>query len=338
MTGQDSRRGGARSNRGNNVSFAKKRRQQARAARHSHERQITRTIELIDEWGNKEIIKQMGKMNRTKHSRILSVLEKRALRYKNAKTLGVNDDLDNTKFENIDETGTVDTSGLIDDSSVDSDGSESSMRTAREVELEQVSGVDEYLLRVHGVAPGSKPEGVWRMIYENLNGIRSRLSDNDKLDKIKSIIDDMEADIACFNEHRLNLQHKENKNGFSQMFKGGEAEIRSIAAHNSNEGKEVGKVQEGGTAMLLYGETIEQYDFEASGKDDTGLGRWVSMVFRGENGLVTRVVTCYNPCYNSNAGSRTSYQQHRRYFVVKEKDDTCPRKRFLMDLKKQLEK
>lgn len=279
----------------------------------------------------------MGKMNRTKHSKVLSVLEKRALKYKNTSGGCVNDSFDKDKLDHIDETGTVDTSSLTDDGSVESDGNSRAGKSARELELEQVSGVDEYLLRVHGVAPGSKPEGVWRLIYENLNGIQSRLAGNDKLDKIKGVIDDMEADIACFNEHRLNLQHKENRNGFSQMFKGGEAEIRSVAAHNCHEGKDVGKVQEGGTAMLLYGDTIEQYDFEASGKDDTGLGRWVSMVFRGENGLVTRVVTCYNPCYNTNKGSRTSYQQHRRYFVTKEKDDTCPRRRFLMDLKKQLE-
>lgn len=59
--------------------------------------------------------------------------------------------------------------------------------------------------------------------------------------------------------------HKENKNGFSQMFKGGEAEVRSVTAHNTHEGKEVGKEQEGGTAILLFGDTIEQDDSEASG-------------------------------------------------------------------------
>jgi hypothetical protein len=53
-----------------------------------------------------------------------------------------------------------------------------------------------------------------------------------------------------WNEHRLNLMHKDNKNGFSQLFRGGEADIRSVAAHNKHEGKDVGRVQEGGTAMM----------------------------------------------------------------------------------------
>ena len=89
---------------------------------------------------------------------------------------------------------------------------------------------------------------------------------------------------------------------------------------------------------LCFGPLIEQYDYEHSGKEDTGLGRWVVMVFQGADGLVTRVVCSYNPCYNNKKQSRTSYQQQRRYFITKEKDTTCPRKRFRDDLVKQLEK
>ena len=55
------------------------------------------------------------------------------------------------------------------------------------------------------------------------------------------------------------------------MFWGGEVDIRSISAHNVHEN--VGRVQEGGTSMLLYGMFVDQYDFKHSGKDDTGLGR-----------------------------------------------------------------
>jgi hypothetical protein len=158
------------------------------------------------------------------------------------------------------------------------------------------------------------------------------MADNEKLEKAREIIDDLEADIVCYNEHRLNLRHKQNRNGFSQLFRGGETEIRTVAAHNVHESKEAGRVQEGGTAMMLYGPLIEQYDFEESGKDDTGLGWIVNMTFRGANGLRTRVVCGYNPCYNNKQESKTSYQQQRRYFITKEKDLTCPRARFWEDL------
>ena len=53
--------------------------------------------------------------------------------------------------------------------------------------------------------------------------------------------------------------------------------MRLVAGHNVHENK-CGRVQQGGTGILLYGSLIDQYNFEASGKDNTGLGRWVSMV------------------------------------------------------------
>lgn len=184
------------------------------------------------------------------------------------------------------------------------------------------------LLRVHGVAPGWKREGVTRLMYENSHGLNSRIGGNVKLKKAKELIDDLEADLVACSKHRLNLMHKDNCNGFTQMFKGGEAEIRSVAAHNTHEGREVGRVQEGGTALLCYGTLIEQYAHDLSRKDPTGLGRWVVLTFQGENGITTRVVCCYNPCYNNKPYSRTYYQQNRRYLIMHEKDTTCPRKRF----------
>jgi hypothetical protein len=154
--------------------------------------------------------------------------------------------------------------------------------SAKLKEMLEASGVRDKLLSVHRVAPGTKAEGILRLIYENLNGLNSRMSDNKKLDEARELIHDLEADIVCYNEHRLNLMHKDNKNGFSQLFRGGEADIQMIAAHNRHEGKEVSRVHEGGTAMLLYGTLVEQMNMEESGRDKSGLGRWVYMTFEGE--------------------------------------------------------
>ena len=76
--------------------------------------------------------------------------------------------------------------------------------------------------------------------------------------------------------------------------------------------------------MLLYGPLVYQYDFEHSGKDDTGLGRLVVMVFQGSEGIKTRILCAYNLCYNKKMESRTSYQQQLRYLVLKDKYRTCP--------------
>jgi hypothetical protein len=89
--------------------------------------------------------------------------------------------------------------------------------SAKLKEMLEASGVKDELLSVHGVAPGSKAEGIMRLIYENLNGLNSRMSENEKLEKARELIHDLEADIMCYNEHRLNLIHKDNKNGFSHF-------------------------------------------------------------------------------------------------------------------------
>jgi hypothetical protein len=86
---------------------------------------------------------------------------------------------------------------------------------------------------------------------------------NGKLEKARQVIDDLQANIVCYNEHRQNLQHKANRNGFRQMFNGRETELRAIVSHNRN--KDAGKFQEGGTAMMVYGDLIQQFDPEESG-------------------------------------------------------------------------
>ena len=91
------------------------------------------------------------------------------------------------------------------------------------------------------------------------------------------------------------------------MFNGGGCEIRSVAGHNVHENK-CGRVQQGGTGILLYGSLIDQYNFEASGKDDTRIGRWVSMVLKGADGIRTRMVGGYNPCHSTKKATWYSYQ------------------------------
>jgi hypothetical protein len=59
-----------------------------------------------------------------------------------------------------------------------------------------------------------------------MNGISNKLSDNEKLKKAKEIHDKLEVDIAAYNEHRLNLHHRLNINGFNQIFIGGEMAIQ----------------------------------------------------------------------------------------------------------------
>jgi hypothetical protein len=51
----------------------------------------------------------------------------------------------------------------------------------------EVSGVVDELLEVHGAAPRKKAEGVTRLVYENVDGLNNRITNNNKLDKARRI-------------------------------------------------------------------------------------------------------------------------------------------------------
>ncbi len=108
-----------------------------------------------------------------------------------------------------------------------------------------------------------------------------------------------------------------------------------MVVHNVHEN--IGQVQEGGTSLMAFGTVTEYLMHDQPGKDETGLGRWLVMTFKGDNCL-TWVVCGYNPCYNAKPESSTTYQQHRRFFIMKRKDPTCPRVKFWEDLVAQLSK
>ena len=298
--------------------------------------ETVRKIKLIDVLGGRRTIRKRGRLNVTKHDQVISALKNR--RFSSQDRLNREDIQDQALFDAaIDETRTVTTVGESDSDSEISESDFLSDIRLTEIELQElaeVRDIQEYLLQVHGTPPGKKQDGVVRLIYENLNGLNSRLSGNEKLDKAKEIIDELGADVVAYNELRLNWKHKDNKNGIRELFKGGETEIRAVAANNVHEN--VGRTQEGGTALMAYGDLVAYLDPDETGKDETGLGRWTYMRFVGADGKSTYVVSGYNPCSNKKVDSGTTYQQHRRYLIEKEKDLTCPRKRFREDLVRKL--
>lgn len=121
------------------------------------------------------------------------------------------------------------------------------------------------------------------------------------------------------------MKHKLNKVGFNQLFWWGEAEVRSVVAHNVHECRE--QVQEGGTSLLAFGGVIDYLDMSLSGKDESGLGRWVVMTLKGAD-TRTRIVCGYNPCGNDKPHSKTVYHQQRRYWITKRNSLVCPRVKF----------
>jgi hypothetical protein len=194
----------------------------------------------------------------------------------------------------------------------------------------------EALLEVIGTPPGTKGEGITRILYENVNGLPARLCRNPKLDKCKTIINDLAADMYCFNEHKNNYKHKENRrHGVAQLFDGGETLVKGIVASNQHETVDrflSRRLQEGGTGMVAFGETASLMNHQNSGHDATGLARWTYMELKGTDEHSTMVLIGYVPCKNNRSTTSTTYQQQRRYFLLANQSNVCPRQRFLEDL------
>lgn len=115
-------------------------------------------------------------------------------------------------------------------------------------EEEALRGMNEDILWVHGDPPSKKPDGVYCLVYENVNGLPNRMGGNNKLYRLRELFDTLQVNIAGMNKHQVNLGHKSNINGFRKMFQGGKTDLHMVAAHNTHEN--ISRIQEGGMALF----------------------------------------------------------------------------------------
>jgi hypothetical protein len=265
---------------------------------------------LINVDGNERLVRQRGQMAITRHEAVINALPHQAGNlYVNASAV-----LGQHAWA-IDETGTLETTRL--------DICNESKIVDQEIEEIDAITVPEDLLQSHGYTPPKKSEGTVRLVYKNVNGFSNQICCNQKVERSKEIHNELKVDIVAYCKHKLNMRHKKNGNGFNQLFKGVESAVQLIVAHNVH--KNVGKVQQGGTSLILFGQLTEQLDPNKSGKDPTGLVWWTVMTLKGE-GVQTRIVCGYNPCRNTKLNSWTSYQQQWRYFVTQKKRSSVHQK------------
>jgi hypothetical protein len=110
----------------------------------------------------------------------------------------------------------------------------------------------------------------------------------------------------------------------------------AVSAHNIHEGGVTGRVQEGGTGTICFGESTGF--IHKTGRDSEGLGRWSWILLGGMNGHRMCIITAYNPCRNKKVMLGTTYQQQQRYFITRKKYLTCPIVLFRMHLIMQFTK
>jgi hypothetical protein len=288
----------------------------------------------MDAVGDCTLVESTNSLPHVRHESVLSALSTRANRFRGSTIHSRGIHQQQLNENRIDDTGTVQIQDC-EETIAARRQEEEDYRRSQLLEEMKMRGVSDEVLLVHGVAPGSKQEGITRLLYKNANGFDCRQLDGRKVTKARAMHNRMEADIVAYSEHRLNYRHPGNRTGFNQLFRGGETDIRSIVAHNVHEN--VTRVQEGGTATLLFGPMIQHLHQEETHKDETGLGRWVVTTLTGHQGITTRIICGYNPCGSGNLESGTVYAQHRRYFMNRG-CLTCPRTKFRQDLQEVLQK
>ena len=101
-----------------------------------------------------------------------------------------------------------------------------------------------------------------------------------------------------------------------------------MAAFNTHE--DFGWKQQGGTFGLAFGQLASRV--KNVGTDDSSLGRWCWMQFRGGDGHVVQIIAACQPCRSVDTQLGTVWQQHHQYLDSQGCRQETPWQVFKMDL------
>ena len=153
-----------------------------------------------------------------------------------------------------------------------------------------------------------------RVYFENFNSLSTEKKGGQhwKLRVVDALRKKSGTQVMGGLELQTNWDKISSHNQYHELFGKGE-DRTSIVAHNEH--SEIFN-QYGGTAMSVFG---RMSSYITSGKDDTGLGRWLWMAI--DSGYKkTRFITAYRPvkkhgtCSGKTTKDVTVCEQHRRYF------------------------
>eukprot|EP00956_Cyclotella_meneghiniana_P038679 scaffold157988_cov45-Cyclotella_meneghiniana.AAC.2 len=165
----------------------------------------------------------------------------------------------------------------------------------------------------HGSAEESRPDGVFRGMSVQLNGM-------------------VTSKFVGIGEVGVNWK-KANRKRLLSLLPELTGEARAMTANNTTE-KVVVHQQGGGVATLALGEIINYY--KNGSKDFRHLGRWTSFTLQSIQGHRTRIVQAYGVRANRSNILGSVYQQHVRYIQQNLNENVSPGQLFESDLLWQL--
>ncbi len=184
-----------------------------------------------------------------------------------------------------------------------------------------------------GGLPPNRPDGVFRIMYCQLNGLAEFSRRTEKISNIMGLAQQYEVDGAALCEVGVNWSYQARNHRLSNWLNDkSDREIKATTSHNIHGPKRtVG--QYGGTALVLFNSLL-QYG-QGTAQDHRNLGRWSSWILSSTPLHRTRMVVAYCPGRSKRTGTKTVYQQHLRLIQTLQLACT-PYQLFLDDLTKQI--
>jgi len=190
---------------------------------------------------------------------------------------------------------------------------------------------DEYFGHTHK----SKEQNVIRLWFTNPCGIGVDPNHIKSDDSFRFLKEESKCDIFGLAETNVHWYRLYNHASLYARTKQRWKYFKISTSHNRHEN--LGKSQRGGTCTVSTGQAA--YRHFNRGEDDSGLGRWSWLEFRGKGDSVTRVYTAYRPGSKPTSKKKqytTVYEQQSRY-LEKHNINKEPRDFFDSSIKEELQ-
>ena len=186
-----------------------------------------------------------------------------------------------------------------------------------------------------GSLPQVRPDGVFRIMYCQANGLANPTVREEKLNNLIDLARVHDVDGVAICEIGINWSQTPRRKSFSlahMINSKMDREARAVTSHNSHgPNRSIG--QYGGTGIVLFNSAL-QYA-QGTAHDHRHLGRWASWVLSNTPTHRTRMVVAYCPGRSRRDGLKTVYQQHLRYIQHHQLQAT-PYQLFVDDLTNQI--
>ena len=179
-----------------------------------------------------------------------------------------------------------------------------------------------------------KPDKIYRLCFENINGLGFDTIHNVKQDRFITWAKENEVDAMGWAEVNINWRMTTPTERLRERMRSGQwNKITVSTAHNTHE--KLTKYQPGGVSLMTFDQLAHR--ISASGADPSGLGRWTWQCIRCKTRNI-RMITAYQPNITIGEDKQTVYAQQKCYLKYIIKSPLCPREAFRQDLTTEISK